>query len=247
MRWPAPRHGWHGSIAAPSASGHPRCARQRSAVRDRGSDFPQLAGPDDGSSRGRRDRELRLPLGPPPRQDAFERLLLRLPRDILRAKGIVRFVDRDWHCLFNFTCGRHELSWLKLDGDAATENQAVFIGEGWIAIVGGSKLRWRRAREGLDHTDAERRRCRNGSASAASRLPWRGGAERWWCGVEQRREGRRGVWLMVVALVDLGMGCGGPPEVRPDGRARDPQPHARRPSGPLLHHTTSLRHPHASR
>jgi G3E family GTPase len=48
---------------------------------------------------------------------------------VLRAKGIVRFAGRDWHCLFNFTCGRHELTWLRLEGAAApSENQAVFIG-----------------------------------------------------------------------------------------------------------------------
>jgi cobalamin biosynthesis protein CobW len=64
----------------------------------------------------------------PFRQESFERLLGRLPTDILRAKGIVRFVGRDWHCLFNFTCGRHELTWLKLDGASAAESQAVFIG-----------------------------------------------------------------------------------------------------------------------
>jgi len=64
----------------------------------------------------------------PLRQDAFERLLERLPADVLRAKGIVRFAGRDWHCLFNFTCGRHELTWLKLDAAAPAENQAVFIG-----------------------------------------------------------------------------------------------------------------------
>jgi cobalamin biosynthesis protein CobW len=63
----------------------------------------------------------------PLRQEAFERLLDRLPADILRAKGIVRFSGRDWHCLFNFTCGRHELTWLRLDG-AGDEAQAVFIG-----------------------------------------------------------------------------------------------------------------------
>ena len=37
---------------------------------------------------------------------AFERVLGALPADVIRAKGIVRFVDRDWHCLFNVTCGR---------------------------------------------------------------------------------------------------------------------------------------------
>jgi cobalamin biosynthesis protein CobW len=63
----------------------------------------------------------------PLRQDAFERLLARLPSDILRAKGLVRFAGRDWHCLFNFTCGRHELTWMKLDG-VGDETQAVFIG-----------------------------------------------------------------------------------------------------------------------
>ena len=64
----------------------------------------------------------------PLRQEAFERLLAGLPADVLRAKGIVRFAGRDWHCLFNFTCGRHELTWLKLDGTAGAESQAVFIG-----------------------------------------------------------------------------------------------------------------------
>jgi G3E family GTPase len=59
-------------------------------------------------------------------QDRFERLLGRLPRDVMRAKGIVTFHDREWQCLFNFTCGRHELTWMKLP--AAAESQAVFIG-----------------------------------------------------------------------------------------------------------------------
>jgi G3E family GTPase len=63
----------------------------------------------------------------PLQQEAFERLLRRLPADVLRAKGIVRFSGRDWHCLFNFTCGRHELTWLRLDG-SGREAQAVFIG-----------------------------------------------------------------------------------------------------------------------
>ena len=61
-------------------------------------------------------------------QGAFERLLGRLPADILRAKGIVRFAGRDWRCLFNFTCGRHELTWVRMDDVA--ESQAVFIGRG---------------------------------------------------------------------------------------------------------------------
>jgi G3E family GTPase len=59
-------------------------------------------------------------------QTRFERLLERLPHDVMRAKGIVTFRDRDWQCLFNFTCGRHELTWMKLP--SAAESQAVFIG-----------------------------------------------------------------------------------------------------------------------
>ena len=59
-------------------------------------------------------------------QDGFARVLDRLPRAVLRAKGIVRFAGRDWQGLFNFTCGRHELAWVKLPN--VEETQAVFIG-----------------------------------------------------------------------------------------------------------------------
>jgi G3E family GTPase len=59
-------------------------------------------------------------------QDRFARVLDRLPRAILRAKGLVRFAGRDWQGLFNFTCGRHELAWVKLPN--VVETQAVFIG-----------------------------------------------------------------------------------------------------------------------
>lgn len=59
-------------------------------------------------------------------QRRFERLLAHLPPDVIRAKGIVRFTGRDWQCLFNLTCGRAELTWVKLP--AVQENQAIFIG-----------------------------------------------------------------------------------------------------------------------
>jgi cobalamin biosynthesis protein CobW len=59
-------------------------------------------------------------------QDRFARVLSRLPRDVVRAKGIVQFAERDWQCLFNVTCGRSELTWVKLP--AVQENQAIFIG-----------------------------------------------------------------------------------------------------------------------
>ena len=60
-------------------------------------------------------------------QARFERLLRRLPRAIYRAKGFVRVSGNPWSCLFNFTCGRYELNWVKL-GEAAATTQAVFIG-----------------------------------------------------------------------------------------------------------------------
>ena len=59
-------------------------------------------------------------------QERFARVLDRLPKSVLRAKGVVRFAGRDWQGLFNFTCGRHELSWVKLPN--VEETQAVFIG-----------------------------------------------------------------------------------------------------------------------
>ena len=59
-------------------------------------------------------------------QERFARVLDRLPRSVLRAKGIVRFAGRDWQGLFNYTCGRHELAWVKLPN--VEETQAVFIG-----------------------------------------------------------------------------------------------------------------------
>jgi len=60
-------------------------------------------------------------------RDRFERVLSRLPRTIYRAKGFVRIAGNPWSCLFNFTCGRYELNWVKL-GEAAGATQGVFIG-----------------------------------------------------------------------------------------------------------------------
>ena len=58
----------------------------------------------------------------------FERFLADLPRSILRAKGFVRLAGNPWSCLFNYTCGRSELNWVRLKGEAAV-TQAVFIGK----------------------------------------------------------------------------------------------------------------------
>ncbi len=59
-------------------------------------------------------------------QERFARVLDRLPRSVLRAKGVVRLAGRDWQGLFNFTVRRHELAWGKLPHVAAP--QAVFLG-----------------------------------------------------------------------------------------------------------------------
>ncbi len=60
-------------------------------------------------------------------QVRFEQVLEELPEEVIRAKGIVRLAGRDWHCLFNVTCGRVEIGWLKLPAEHS-ENHAVFIG-----------------------------------------------------------------------------------------------------------------------
>jgi G3E family GTPase len=57
----------------------------------------------------------------------FERFLRRLAPEIYRAKGIVRFSQASWHCLFNYTCGRYELNWIQLVR-AGAGSEAVFIG-----------------------------------------------------------------------------------------------------------------------
>jgi len=87
-------------------------------------------------------------------QQAFERVLARLPDDVVRAKGIVRLVGRDWHCLFNVTCGRTELGWLKLPDDHS-ENQAVFIGRHLDRHRGGILDALRRCERTPDHRQGE--------------------------------------------------------------------------------------------
>jgi G3E family GTPase len=58
---------------------------------------------------------------------AFERFLGDLPSDIYRAKGIVRFTESEWSCLFNFTCGRWDLEWRDRAGKDFV-GRSVFIG-----------------------------------------------------------------------------------------------------------------------
>jgi len=58
--------------------------------------------------------------------ESLERVLRRLPRAIVRAKGVVRVTSADAHCVFNYTNGRCEMSWLRVP--TLSESQAVFIG-----------------------------------------------------------------------------------------------------------------------
>ena len=62
-------------------------------------------------------------------RERFERALSELPETIYRAKGLVRFTESKWSCLFNFTCGRTEFEWREPAG-AGFVGQSVFIGAG---------------------------------------------------------------------------------------------------------------------
>jgi G3E family GTPase len=64
----------------------------------------------------------------PLEQGAFERMLEHLPESVVRAKGLVQIAGREWHRLFNVTCGRVDLGWLRLPPGERT-SQAVFIGK----------------------------------------------------------------------------------------------------------------------
>lgn len=57
----------------------------------------------------------------------FARFLDALPPEIYRAKGIVRFTESEWSCLFNFTCGRTEFEWREPVGPDFV-GRSVFIG-----------------------------------------------------------------------------------------------------------------------
>lgn len=60
-------------------------------------------------------------------RELFERFLGDLPSAVWRAKGFIRVAGNPWSCLFNFTCGRWELNWVRLAEDGP-RSQAVFIG-----------------------------------------------------------------------------------------------------------------------
>ncbi len=57
----------------------------------------------------------------------FEKVLKRLPDDVYRAKGVMRFTDMTPPQIFNYTCGRYDFDFFPLDASTA-RTQAVFIG-----------------------------------------------------------------------------------------------------------------------
>ena len=70
----------------------------------------------------------------------FTRFLDRLPREVYRAKGFLRFEGEPHPRLLNFTCGRHSLEPFPLPADLAKDRppgtQIVFIGREISALEG---------------------------------------------------------------------------------------------------------------
>jgi G3E family GTPase len=61
-------------------------------------------------------------------RERFETLLLELPTDIYRAKGIVKFVGDGWNSVFNYTLGRWRVDWLAPAPGEHFDCRGVFIG-----------------------------------------------------------------------------------------------------------------------
>ncbi|MGH8601699.1 MAG: CobW family GTP-binding protein, partial [Gammaproteobacteria bacterium] len=62
-------------------------------------------------------------------RDRFEQVLEKLPAQVYRAKGIVKFSGEGWSSLFNYTCGRWRVDWLAPVAGTAFNNRAVVIGK----------------------------------------------------------------------------------------------------------------------
>lgn len=63
----------------------------------------------------------------PLRQERFERIVARFPRDVYRAKGVVQFAGQEAASLFNYTCGRTDLGVVRLP-QTIVGSQVVVIG-----------------------------------------------------------------------------------------------------------------------
>src|SRR5574341_399551 len=63
----------------------------------------------------------------------FEACLVRLPTQVYRAKGIVKFSGEGWSSVFNYTCGRSRVDWLAPEEGASFDNRGVVIGKGLAA------------------------------------------------------------------------------------------------------------------
>jgi len=105
--------------------------RQRRALRDRRRGLPRAARAGSNHLPRRRHRDLPLPLPAAPPAGDVRAAAPAPAADVLRAKGIVALHGRDWHCLFNFTCGppRADLGEARRGME---ESQAVFIGRNLV-------------------------------------------------------------------------------------------------------------------
>ena len=64
----------------------------------------------------------------------FEACLARLPPQVYRAKGIVKFKGEGWSSLFNYTCGRSRVDWLAPAEGDRFDNRGVVIGKNLPAV-----------------------------------------------------------------------------------------------------------------
>lgn len=64
----------------------------------------------------------------------FEACLARLPSQVYRAKGIVKFKGEGWSSVFNYTCGRSRVDWLAPAKEDDFDNRGVVIGKGLASV-----------------------------------------------------------------------------------------------------------------
>ena len=67
-------------------------------------------------------------------RERFEKFLEKLPAEVYRAKGIVKFSGEGWSSVFNYTCGRSRIDWLSPEDGQSFNNRAVVIGKNLRAM-----------------------------------------------------------------------------------------------------------------
>ncbi len=67
-------------------------------------------------------------------RERFEKFLKKLPAQVYRAKGIVKFLGENWSSVFNYTCGRSRVDWLGPEDGQSFNNRAVVIGKNLLTV-----------------------------------------------------------------------------------------------------------------